>query len=114
MNMQREQALHVFEALASAVRLDAYRLLVEAGQAGMVAGDLASQLDVAPSRLSFHLKLLTEVGLTTVETEGRYLRYRAHLPQMRELIAYLTERCCAGQPELCAEVLPIPAACKDC
>lgn len=34
-------------------------------------------------------------GLLTVEQEGRFQRYRANIPLMLELIAYLTEECCA-------------------
>jgi DNA-binding transcriptional ArsR family regulator len=71
----------------------------------MVAGDIAAALDLAPSSLSFHLKALAHAGMVTVEQEGRFLRYRANLPLMAELIAYLTEECCAGVPGQCAEAV---------
>ena len=70
----------------------------------MVAGDIAAALDLAPSSLSFHLKALTHAGMVSVEQEGRFLRYRANLPLMADLIAYLTEECCAGVPGQCTEV----------
>ncbi|MFD2447968.1 hypothetical protein ACFSQE_05610 [Vogesella fluminis] len=47
---------------------------------------------------------MTHAGLVSVAQEGRYQRYHANLPLMLELIAYLTEECCAGHPEQCAEI----------
>ena len=102
--MNKEIATKVFESLASGIRLDVYRLLVRAGLEGMVAGQLASELAIAPNNLSFHLKAMTHAGMVTVEQEGRFQRYRANIPLMLELIAYLTEECCAGVPGQCAEV----------
>lgn len=100
--MEKLTATTIFESLSSGVRLDVFRLLVKMGTEGMVAGEIASTLDVPPTNLSFHLKALTQAGLLTVEQEGRYQRYRANIPLMLDLIAYLTEECCAGHPEQCA------------
>ena len=99
--MEKSTALAVFEALSSGIRLDVFRLLVRAGPAGMVAGELSGVLEVTPTNMSFHLKTLTHAGLVTVEQEGRFQRYRANMALMRELIGYLTEECCSGAPELC-------------
>lgn len=104
--MNKEIATLVFESLASGVRLDVYRLLVKAGLEGMVAGQIASTLAIAPNNLSFHLKAMTHAGLLSVEQEGRFQRYRANLPLMLELIAFLTEECCSGHPEQCSSLLP--------
>lgn len=102
--MQRELALQVFEALSSGVRLDVFRLLVRAGKEGRVAGEISDALDIPPTNLSFHLKGLTHCGLLSVAQEGRYLRYRANIPLMLDTIAYLTENCCADNPDECAEL----------
>ncbi len=102
--MNKENAVVIFESLASGIRLDIYRLLVKAGLEGRVAGDLAQELGLAPNKLSFHLKAMTHAGLTTVEQEGRYQRYRANIPVMLEVIAYLTEECCSGHPEECSSL----------
>ncbi len=102
--MNKEIASKVFESLASGTRLEVYRLLVKAGLEGMVAGQLASELAIAPNNLSFHLKAMTHAGLLSVEQEGRFQRYRANIPLMLELIAYLTEECCAGHPEQCVSL----------
>ena len=101
--MNKEIATKVFESLASGIRLDVWRLLVKAGLEGQVAGQLASELDIAPNTLSFHLKAMLHAGLLSVEQEGRFQRYRANLSPMRELIAYLTAECCDGMPERCEE-----------
>ncbi len=111
--MDKVTALKVFESLAAGVRLDVYRLLVRQGPDGMVAGEIGAALDVPPTNLSFHLKALTQAKLVSVVQEGRYLRYRANLALMHDLIAYLTEECCAGHPELCAELCPPFACTKD-
>jgi len=102
--MQRQAAIQAFESLSSGIRLDVYRLLVEHGPQGMVAGRIASALDLPPANLSFHLKAMTQAGLATVEQEGRFQRYRANFPLMIDLIAYLTAECCAGHPEQCVEL----------
>ena len=60
----------VFESLASAVRLDIYRLLVKTGPDGLVAGEIASTLNVPPTNLSFHLKALTHAQLVSVVQEA--------------------------------------------
>lgn len=102
--MEKTTATTVFESLSSGLRLDVFRLLVKKGTQGMVAGEIAATLDVPPTNLSFHLKALTQAGLLTMEQEGRFLRYRANLVLMLDLIAYLTEECCSGHPEQCADL----------
>lgn len=102
--MQRDTATRIFESLASGVRLEIYRLLVKVGPMGLVAGEIGSALEVPPTNLSFHLKALAHAQLVSVVQEGRYQRYRANLPLMRELIAYLTAECCTFHPEICAEL----------
>lgn len=99
--MNQESALAVFEGLSSGVRLQAFRLLVKAGPQGLVAGEIAAALDIAPSSLSFHLRTLTQSGLLTAQQEGRFQRYRANLATMSEVIGFLTENCCTGTPQRC-------------
>lgn len=109
--MEKQTATQIFESLSSGIRLDVYRLLVRFGKEGLVAGEIATTLNVPPTNLSFHLKALTQAGLVTVEQEGRFQRYRANIPQMLDLIAYLTEECCAGHPEECAELRQTSSCC---
>lgn len=101
--MNKNNAILIFESLSSGIRLDALRLLVKQGPSGLVAGELAAALDIPPNNLSFHLKALAQAGMVTVGQEGRFQRYRANMAQIRELIAYLTDECCGGHPEQCAD-----------
>lgn len=91
----------MFESLSSEVRLDVFRLLVKEGNSGLVAGEIAEKLDLPNTNLSFHLKALLHANMITVEQEGRYLRYKANLNEMLELVNYLTAECCQGDPSCC-------------
>ena len=53
------------------------------------------------TNLSFHLKALTQSGLLVVVQEGRFQRYRANMALMTDLIGYLTDECCGGNPGAC-------------
>lgn len=97
-------SIHVsslFEALASETRLEIFRLLVKRAPEGMVAGELAQALELPPNNLSFHLRALARRGLIRVERKGRFMRYRANIPLMLGMIAYLTEECCSGDRAAC-------------
>lgn len=111
--MEKAAAITVFESLASSVRLDVFRLLVQHGPQGLVAGDIAAALELPATNLSFHLKALTQSGLLAVTQEGRFQRYRANMALMSDLIGYLTDECCGGNPGAC---LPGAAlvVCSDC
>ena len=107
--MDKNVAVRNLLSLASGVRLDIYRLLVKKGPEGLVAGDIGAALKIAPTNLSFHLKDLTQAGLLSVEQEGRYQRYRANMKMMNDLVLYLTEECCGGNPDACGD-LRVPLA----
>lgn len=106
--MDKKTATTIFESLSSEVRLDVFRLLVKTGLDGLVAGEIASNLNIPNTNLSFHLKAMTHAGMVTVQQEGRFQRYRANFPLMLETIAYLTEECCSGNPSQCADMLNLP------
>ena len=99
--MESKKASSIFEALSSDVRLDVFRLLVKNAPGGLVAGDIARILDLPSTNLSFHLRTLVQSGLVSVEREGRYMRYKASIPLMLDIIGYLTAECCSGNPECC-------------
>ncbi|MEM9972178.1 MAG: helix-turn-helix domain-containing protein, partial [Pseudomonadota bacterium] len=63
--MNEEMALAAFAALSHPTRLKMLRALVEAGPEGLGAGDVAHLAGATPSRASFHLTALAEVGLVT-------------------------------------------------
>jgi len=94
--MESSTATRRLGALAQETRLAIFRLLVQQGPAGISAGQIASTLNLAAPTLSFHLKELSHAGLATSRQSGRFVHYAAHYAAMNELIAYLTENCCAG------------------
>ena len=94
--MNASQAVETLAALAHGHRLRIYRLLIEAGPAGLSAGNIASRLKLLPSSLTFHVQHLHRAGLVTQERQSRQLIYAADFGVMNGLVAYLTENCCAG------------------
>lgn len=95
--MSRPDAIvRALSALAQEHRLAAFRMLVQAGPAGLSAGALAEALAVPNSSLSFHLAQLANAGLVTQRRAGRSIIYAACYPAMNGLLGYLTENCCAG------------------
>jgi DNA-binding transcriptional ArsR family regulator len=108
--MDTKDVLAALAAIAQESRLAVFRLLVQAGPAGMAATRIAEQIGIAPSSLSFHLKELTHARLITARSEGRFVIYSADVTVMNGLIGYLTENCCGGIP-CCptAEAMTCPA-----
>src|SRR6185436_8924750 len=100
--MEKSDVIAALAALAQDNRLDAYRLLVQAGPAGMPAGQVSTALELAPNTLSFHLDRLRQAGLVTQKREGRSLIYAARFDNMNALIGFLTENCCGGVSANCA------------
>jgi ArsR family transcriptional regulator, arsenate/arsenite/antimonite-responsive transcriptional repressor len=94
--MDQKQVIAALGALAQETRLELFRLLVTCGPEGLPAGVIAERLGVLPSSLSFHLAQLAHAGLITQRRLGRQLIYSAEYGAMNELMAYLTENCCAG------------------
>ena len=94
--MKSESVIHALGALAQEHRLEVFRQLVQAGDAGMAAGAIAERLGIPNSSLSFHLAQLRNAGLILQERQHRSLIYRANYSAMNGLLAYLTENCCAG------------------
>ena len=68
--MDSKKASVGFSALAQETRLDAMRVLANAGQEGIAAGDLAVRLGLPPSTLSFHLAALEQAGLIASTRRG--------------------------------------------
>ena len=95
--MNVESAVSALGALAQETRLQIFRLLVQAGREGLAVGRIAELLATeANGRLSFHLRELVTAGLATSSQSGRFVYYSANYGAMNELLAYLTEQCCAG------------------
>lgn len=102
--MKPSQVVKALSALAQPTRLAIYRLLVAGGPDGLAAGQVAEQLKVAPANLSFHFKTLSHAGLVESRQEGRFVYYAANFTVMNDMVAYLTENCCNGNPDACKPV----------
>ncbi len=100
-SMESKHASKLFEALSSEHRLDIFRLLVKSAPQGLVAGEIAKTLQIPSTNLSFHLKSIVQCGLAQVEREGRFMRYKANIPLMLEVVGFLTEKCCDSDPASC-------------
>lgn len=105
-------AVAALSALAQETRLDIFRLLVEAGTAGMPAGQIGEKLGLASATLSFHLNQLKHAHLVKFRRESRSLIYTAEYPVMNNLLAYLTENCCRGDAAACGLAACEPATMK--
>jgi DNA-binding transcriptional ArsR family regulator len=94
--MEINTATERLAALGHETRLAIFRLLVEAGPAGVSAGQIAERLEIAQATLSFHLAHLTRVGLIKGRQESRYIFYAADYAAMDDLLSYLKANCCQG------------------
>jgi DNA-binding transcriptional ArsR family regulator len=96
--METKTVVTALAALAQDSRLAIFRALVQAGPAGLAAGRISELTGIAPSSLSFHLKELSHAGLASFQQSGRNVIYRAEFEAMNDLLGFLTENCCGGNP----------------
>ena len=102
--MEIKEASQVFAALSQETRLAVLRLLIAAGPNGLPAGEIADRLGLPGSTASFHLSALERAGLTQCTRQGRQIVHAIRIVALRELIAFLSETCCGGRPELCGDI----------
>src|SRR3546814_4580090 len=85
--METKSIVRALAAIAHESRLEAYRYLVQAGPAGLPAGQLSELVGIAPSSLSFHLKELVNAGLLSSRQEGRFVfRSEEHTSELQSLM----------------------------
>lgn len=61
--------------------------------------------------MSSHLAHLERAGLLRSWREQRHIFYAVNTEGIRQLVAFLTEDCCGGRPELCG-IGPSADACQ--
>ena len=76
------RATQLFHALSDETRLAVVEMLHDGERC---VCDLQDALDVAQSRLSFHLKVLKDAGLVTDRKEGRWVHYALNTETFAEL-----------------------------
>jgi DNA-binding transcriptional ArsR family regulator len=105
--METIDAVARLSALGQETRLSIFRLLMQAGEAGLSAGVIGERLDLAPATLSFHLAHLSRAGLILGRQESRFIYYTADYAGMDALLEFLTRNCCNGNnclPQMSAVV----------
>ncbi|UIL55106.1 metalloregulator ArsR/SmtB family transcription factor (plasmid) [Pantoea agglomerans] len=94
--MDLHTAANALRELGHPTRLNIYRELVRAGHDGLPVGDIQKRLAIPASTLSHHLSALMSAGLISQERQSRTLFCRPCYSQLEQLMAFLTEECCAG------------------
>jgi ArsR family transcriptional regulator len=82
-SMTLEMRSDLFSALSDPIRL---RILDELGGCKTCVCDLQQTVDIAPNLLSYHLRVLREVGLVVATRRGRWVDYEL-APSAADLIA---------------------------
>jgi ArsR family transcriptional regulator len=92
-----EQYEAKFKALADKQRL---RIMYELTQRGKVCVcDLSEIVEMAQSKLSYHLKILLEANLINKETSGTWSYYEINQQEVEHLLS--EELCCIFRPKNC-------------
>jgi protein-tyrosine-phosphatase/DNA-binding transcriptional ArsR family regulator len=102
--MDERSAAQALAALSQETRLAVLRLLLSAGPSGLPAGEVAARAGIPASTTSFHLSALERAGLTQSTRQSRQVIHAVRMVALRDLIAFLTETCCSGHPELCGDL----------
>lgn len=111
--MDADQAIPALSALAHPMRLEVFRLLVRAGDAGLAAGEIARTLNVLPNTLSANLNILSGAGLVRARRDGRQQMYSVEYGRVTALLSFLMEDCCSGRPEICGPLTTIAQSARD-
>lgn len=109
--MNEHDAITALGALAQESRLQVYRRLMQVGPSGISAGDLAEQVGVSRSSLSFHVAQLERAGLVRARRQHRNIFYSVEIDAMRQLLTFLTQDCCNGNPDICGDLAITAAFC---
>ena len=102
--MELNDAVLALTALSHKTRLEIFRSLMVAGPNGKAAGEIADELNVIRPTMSFHLKELDRAGLIYSWRNQRNIFYAVNIDGMRQLLAFLTDDCCQGHPEICGDI----------
>jgi DNA-binding transcriptional ArsR family regulator len=99
----------MLSAMGTEPRLRIVQLLLSAHPAGMVVGEIGSELDIPSSTLSHHLDKLKNENLVKVRRDGTFLWYTANTEALRELLTFLFSECCTRNKVVRPEEVIRPA-----
>ena len=98
----------MFAAMGTEARLRIMQLLLSAHPEGLVVGEIQDELDIPNSTLSHHLDKLRNEELVSVRREGTFLRYRANVDALQQVLGFLYDECCtrnkAVKPEQIVQI----------
>lgn len=84
----------MFAAMGTESRVRIMQQLLASHPDGMVVGEIQAVLGLSGSNLSHHLDKLKNEGLIGVQREGTFLRCRANVATLQELLTFLYSECC--------------------
>ena len=98
----------MFAAMGTEARLRIMQLLLSAHPEGLVVGEIQEELEIPNSTLSHHLDKLRNEELVSVRREGTFLRYRANVDALQQVLGFLYDECCtrnkAVKPEQIVQI----------
>ena len=100
MTVSESEAIDVLGALAQETRIQIVRFLVQCGDKGAPAGEIAKTVGAASSRASFHLAALEKAGVVSSEKVSRSVIYRASFDHIGGVISFLLNDCCSDHPDI--------------
>ena len=86
--LEPAKARALLKAMADPLRLQVLEAL---GGGERCVCELTSELGLAQSKLSFHLKVLREAGLIEARDEGRWVYYSLRIDAIEQLRGWLVE-----------------------
>jgi len=95
--MQLEDAANILAKIGNPTRLKIVRLLVRAGADGLAVGRIQEALGIPGSTLTHHIAHLKSAGVIRQQRQQATLICTMEYGVLQELVAYLTEECCADQ-----------------
>jgi len=100
MSNYRSNLTEIFKALSNPHRLEIFYRLSTCCEPGtvcsidaarMCVSDIGSEMDIAPSTLSHHIKELTRAGLLQTERKGKHVQCWVEPDTIRGLLSFIKE-----------------------
>lgn len=92
--MEHYIAAESFSAMGSESRLEVLRVLVRAGDKGLLVGDIGERTKIPASTLNHHLKFLSAAGLIEQNKNGRTITNTANFQHLAALADFILSECC--------------------
>lgn len=89
-----DQAQSLLRVLADPIRL---QVVLALGQGERCVCDLTSELQLAQSKLSFHLRVMKDAGLITSRQQGRWIYYRLQPTVLLSLAGWVERLAASSQ-----------------